>query len=146
VLPRSKVSGKPFASQNDVYGANEQGLSLDNMKDFDTRKNVANLMAIAPALPDRDPCGFIIDLDEDLGTARKHAIKASRAPSARPSINPETPSTGDHLRHIARPSEDSCEDEFMFNIDPNDDFFEWVSRGQTMRRKAGWELTLYSNL
>jgi hypothetical protein len=78
-------------SHSELGRAATQEMSLRDIPAFDTRKKVANLMAVAPALPIRDLYDLLSNVDGDLVAARMPAIRASQAPSARPAVKRETP-------------------------------------------------------
>jgi hypothetical protein len=110
-----------------LENTSQQDMTLGNISDFDMRKNVADLMAVAPALPISDLYRLLVDLEGDLPAARKQAIRASRAPSMHPSIKSDAPSTVGLPKTFSRPTYDTDGDEIMVKIDPNDAFLEWVS-------------------
>jgi hypothetical protein len=83
-------------------------MSLLDIDDFSLRSQVAQLMAVAPALAVIDLYHLIIDSEGDIPRAKKHAIRMSEAPGAQ-----------------YRPVVDSDGDEIMVKIDPNDPAFEW---------------------
>jgi hypothetical protein len=102
-------------------------MSLGSISDFEMRKKVAELMAVAPALPVRGLHRLLVDLEGDLPAARKETIRASRAPSINPSIKPETSSVAGDSESFSKLAYDVDGDELMVKIDPNDGFLEWVS-------------------
>jgi hypothetical protein len=110
----------------------QHDMSLGNISDFEMRRKVAELMAIAPALPVRGLHRLLVDLEGDLPAARKQAIRASRAPSMHPSIKSETPSAAGSPQTFTRLSYDADGDEILVKIDPNDGFLEWVSTQQNL--------------
>lgn len=89
-------------------------------------------MAVAPGLAIRDLYDLLTDMKGNLTAARKHAIRASRAPSARPSIKPEPLLSRVQLQHDQRSAHGEYGDEVMVKIDPNEDFLEWVSTTGTL--------------
>lgn len=102
-------------------------MTLKDISDFVTREKVADLMAVAPALPVRDLFNFLCDVGGDLEAARRQAIRASRAPSVHPAIKrkwtPWVAPTDEAFQ--LQPGE--ADDEVMIKIDPNEAFLEWVS-------------------
>jgi hypothetical protein len=82
-------------------------MRLVDIEDFSLRSKVAQLMAVAPALPIVDLYHLIVDSEGDLPLARKQAIRMSEAPPA---------------QH--RPGLDVEGDEVMIKIDPSDPAFE----------------------
>jgi hypothetical protein len=128
--PRTRPTvGPPMLSSMPDNGS-QQEMSLGNISNFDMRKKVANLMAVAPALPVRDLYQLLVDLEGDLPAARKQVIRASRAPSVHPPIKPEDQSTAGPSLPFSRLSHHADGDEVMVKIDPNDTFLEWVSTKQ----------------
>jgi hypothetical protein len=102
----------------------EEVVTLGDISDFETRKNVVDLMAVAPGLHVRDLYGLLIDMRGDLPAATKRAIRASRAPSARPSVKTErTPVAPRNFVDLV----DLDGDDVMIKIDPNAAFLEWDS-------------------
>jgi len=83
-------------------------MSLLDIDDFGLRSKVAQLMAVAPALPIVDLYHLIMDSEGDLPTAKKQAIRMSEAPPAQ-----------------YQPGLDADGEEVMVKIDPNDPAFEW---------------------
>jgi hypothetical protein len=83
-------------------------MNLLDIDDFSMRSKVAQLMAVAPALPIVDLYHLIIDSEGNLPLAKKQAIRMSEAPQAQ-----------------YRPDLDADGDEVMVKIDPNDPAFEW---------------------
>jgi hypothetical protein len=83
-------------------------MRLLDIEDFSLRSKVAQLMAVAPALPIVDLYHLNIDSEGDLPLARKQAIRMSEAPPAQ-----------------YRPGLDADGDEVMIKIDPSDPAFEW---------------------
>ncbi|KAF1912840.1 hypothetical protein BDU57DRAFT_541555 [Ampelomyces quisqualis] len=104
-----------------------QEMTLSDIPDFGTRKKVADLMAVAPALPVRDLYNLLHDVNGHLIAARRRVIRASRAPSVRPIVKREGCAV------IAAPCEaiqlrgEKDDNEVMVKIDPNDPFLEWDS-------------------
>jgi hypothetical protein len=98
---------------------NSKDMTLADIADFSMRSMVAQLMAVAPALPVGDLYHLVIDSKSHLPTARKQAIRMSEAPivhrqTVRPPLQTPPP--------FGRDEED---DEIMVKIDPNDPAFEW---------------------
>jgi outer membrane biosynthesis protein TonB len=93
--------------------SNSKDMTLADIADFSLRAMVAQLMAVAPAIPVRELYHLIIDSKGHLPTARKQAIRMSEAPIAH--------------RQSAKPPLERGEDddEIMVKIDPNDPAFEW---------------------
>ncbi|KAI4649312.1 hypothetical protein J4E93_003628 [Alternaria ventricosa] len=83
-------------------------MSLMDIDDFGLRSKVAQLMAVAPALPIVDLYHLIMDSEGDLPLAKKQAIRMSEAPLAQ-----------------YQPGLDADGGEVMVKIDPNDPAFEW---------------------
>jgi len=83
-------------------------MSLMDIDDFGLRSRVAQLMAVAPALPIVDLYHLIMDSEGDLPLAKKQAIRMSEAPLAQ-----------------CQPGLDADGGEVMVKIDPNDPAFEW---------------------
>ncbi|KAI4621971.1 hypothetical protein J4E80_004346 [Alternaria sp. BMP 0032] len=83
-------------------------MSLLDIDDFSLRSKVAQLMAVAPALPIVDLYHLIMDSEGDLPLAKKQAIRMSEAPPAQ-----------------YQPRLDADGEEVMVKIDPNDPAFEW---------------------
>lgn len=83
-------------------------MSLLDIDDFCLRSKVAQLMAIAPALPIVDLYHLIMDSEGNLQLAKKQAIRISEAPPMQ-----------------YRAALDAYGGEFMVKIDPNDPAFEW---------------------
>ncbi|KAI4910271.1 hypothetical protein J4E90_007704 [Alternaria incomplexa] len=83
-------------------------MSLMDIDDFGLRSKVAQLMAVAPALPIMDLYHLIMDSEGDLPLAKKQAIRMSEAPPAQ-----------------YQPGFDADGEEVMVKIDPNDPAFEW---------------------
>jgi hypothetical protein len=110
-----------------LENASQQDMSLGHISDFNMRKKVAELMAVAPALPTSNLYGLLVDLEGDLPAARKQAFRASRAPSISPSIKSRRLSIMGPTRPCSRPTYDTDGDEVMVKVDPNDDFLGWVS-------------------
>lgn len=78
------MAGIPFIeSPGDRSGATnseEKDMKLVDIEDFEMRKKVTQLMAVAPALPVRDLYHLIIDSEGRLSKAKKKAIRMSEAP------------------------------------------------------------------
>jgi hypothetical protein len=108
----------------------QNDMALGTISDFEMRKKVADLMAVAPALPVRGLYRLLVHLEGDLSAARKEAMRASRAPSIHPSIKPETPSEVGYAGSFSKLAHVVDDDELMVKIDPNDSFLEWESTQQ----------------
>ena len=91
------------------------------------RNDVADLMAIAPALPVQDLYNLLIELKGNLPAARQQAIRASQKPSPYLSIKPERPAVTVPSHNTALSAHDLDGDEVMIKIDPNETFLEYVS-------------------
>lgn len=108
---------------------------LNNISDFNTRKDVAQLMAVAPGLPIQYLHDMLLELGGDFTAAKRQAIRRSRAPSVRPPIKKEPQSVQAPPQHVLRPENDD-DDEVMIKIDPNLDFLEWVYTSHPFHTKA----------
>ncbi|KAI4948495.1 hypothetical protein J4E91_005919 [Alternaria rosae] len=125
-LNKCRKEGKP----GDV---NTSLLDIDN---FGLRSKLAQLMAIAPALPIVDLYHLIMDSEGDLPLAKKQAIRMSEAPPMQ-----------------YRATLDACGGEVMVKIDPNDPVFEWdddepqpqSAAAITSRPKATKSRSLYNH-
>ena len=107
-----------------VANSDRVELTLADIPDFDLRSKVAQLMAVAPAIPVRDLYYLLMDSEGQFPIAKERAVRASEAP--RQSKKPLTsPSSARRMPILARPTQDSDDDEIMVKIDPNDPAFEW---------------------
>jgi hypothetical protein len=114
-------------SRGDIDSANERNFTLRDISDYATRKKVADLMAVSPATTVQDLYRLLLDLDGDLDSAREQTIAASRAPSTRPLVKRESPSTEELPQYAGNPDHLLYADEVMVKIDPSDPSLEWVS-------------------
>jgi hypothetical protein len=108
----------------------QNDMTLGTISDFEMRKKVADLMAVAPALPVRDLYRLLVDFEGDLSAARKEAMRASCAPSIHLSIKQEIPSAVGDAESFSKLAYVVNDDKLMVKIDPNDGFLEWVSTQQ----------------
>jgi hypothetical protein len=117
------------ASGDDALLTPVQDMTLSDIPDFDLRKKVADLMAVAPALPVRDLYNPLVDLHGDLATARTQALRASEIPRNRQSVKAEDPLGTTAIRHNYTSARMSVadDDELMVKIDPKESFLEWDS-------------------
>jgi hypothetical protein len=117
------------ASGDDALLTPVQDMTLGDIPDFDLRKKVADLMAVAPALPVRDLYNLLVDLRGDLATARTQALRASEIPSNRVSIKAEDPLGLAPVQQNYTSARMSVadDDELMVKVDPNESFLEWDS-------------------
>ena len=88
------------------------------MEGFELRSKVAQLMAVAPALPIRDLYHLIIDSKGQFSKAKKRAIRMIEAPERHHPLWPPHPNSRQHTFS-------SNTDDLMVKIDPNDPAFEW---------------------
>jgi hypothetical protein len=114
-------------------GVNERDRKLGDIPDDDV-KRLADLTAIAPALPIKDIYSTLIDLTGDVATARKQAMRGRQALSARPLIKSELPLAAGLPPNFVTLTDDLDDDEVMVKLDPNDAFLEWVSKCQNLRK------------
>jgi hypothetical protein len=117
---RLEITGKRPASRNDA------GSCLNDISDFNTRKDVAQLMAVAPGLPIQDLHDMLADLNGDFAAAKKQAIRVSRVPSMHPSIKAEASATRGPSGQNSDQAHKAYGDEVLIKIDPSVDFLEWV--------------------
>ncbi|EAT79199.2 hypothetical protein SNOG_13315 [Parastagonospora nodorum SN15] len=122
-LGKTYAATSPKAPRDDLDGAS---FDLNNISDFNTRKDVAQLMAVAPGLPIQDLHDMLLELGGDFAAAKRQAIRRSRAPSARPPVK-HGPPLFRALPQQALSQESDDGDEVMIKIDPNLDFLEWDS-------------------
>jgi hypothetical protein len=120
---------------------NDQDLTLAAINDFDLRKKVAELMAIAPGLPIRDLYGLLLNCKGQLEPATRQAVRASQAPAFRDERQPSRPIHAPAAPKTVNLLQDSDSDEVMIKIDLNEGFLEWVRNLSTYT-----ELTLTSGL
>jgi hypothetical protein len=127
-IERSSTSSivKASGSWTEFGTANEREFTLRDIPDCVTRKKVADLMAVSPAISVKDLHGLLLDLDGDLDAARKQTIRASRAPSARPLVMRELLST-ELPQYAGNPDHFLYDDEVMVKIDPTGPSLKWVS-------------------
>ncbi|KAH7084438.1 hypothetical protein FB567DRAFT_82510 [Paraphoma chrysanthemicola] len=116
-------------------------MTLANIEDFDVRKKVADLMAVAPALPVQDLYDLLMDMEGDIVSARRHARRASEAPRGRGLIKAEVESVS---APVQRDCASAClsvadDDELMIKIDPNEAFLEWDSDTPTSQPALEWQ-------
>ncbi|KAH5732437.1 hypothetical protein HBI17_211120 [Parastagonospora nodorum] len=117
---------RPNLSSNRRDDLDGASFDLNNISDFNTRKDVAQLMAVAPGLPIQDLHDMLLELGGDFAAAKRQAIRRSRAPSARPPVK-HGPPLFRALPQQALSQESDDGDEVMIKIDPNLDFLEWDS-------------------
>ncbi|KAF2848715.1 hypothetical protein T440DRAFT_152220 [Plenodomus tracheiphilus IPT5] len=105
---RHPVLGQGHSSAVEtLQGAAE--LSLADIRDFDSRSKVAQLMAVAPAFSVRELYDLLKDCKGRFVPAKARVLRAS---VSRHSVAPQ-------------PSQDADADDIMVKIDPNDSFLEW---------------------
>ncbi|KAH3944341.1 hypothetical protein HBI56_162950 [Parastagonospora nodorum] len=117
---------RPNLSSNRRDDLDGASFDLNNISDFNTRKDVAQLMAVAPGLPIQDLHDMLLELGGDFAAAKRQAIRRSRAPSARPPVKHGPPSFRAPPQQVLSQESDDG-DEVMIKIDPNLDFLEWDS-------------------
>ncbi|KAJ6199198.1 hypothetical protein J3E72DRAFT_430371 [Bipolaris maydis] len=124
----------PFIkSPGDRYGATsseEKDMTLVDIDDFEMRKKVAQLMAVAPALPVRDLYHLIIDSEGRLSKARKKAIRMSEAPAilrttTQLSLQPRTLTNNSDTEGFIVNISDSDTPKATVKIEPSDPVFKW---------------------
>ncbi|KAF2024226.1 hypothetical protein EK21DRAFT_79138 [Setomelanomma holmii] len=105
-----------------------QEMTLRDIADFDMGKKVADLMAVAPALPVQDLYNLLNDMGGDLAIARLQAAHVSSNQSNAPNIKAEATSTAQTPQVDFRAAyELHDDDELMVKIDTYDAFLEWDS-------------------
>ncbi|CAO2653440.1 Nn.00g028510.m01.CDS01 [Neocucurbitaria sp. VM-36] len=111
-----KVHSLPPSSEVHTNAEDDDNieLRLADISDFDLRRKVAQLMAVAPAVPVRDLYHLLIDSKGLFPFAKGRAIRAIK-PAASTSPTPA----------VTSPMRDMDTEEIMVKIDPNDPAFEW---------------------
>jgi hypothetical protein len=115
-------AGAPFAQSpgnHCVVADRGKDMTLVDIDNFELRSKVAQLMAVAPALPIRDLYHLIIDSEGRLSKAKKRAIRMSEAPDTR--RMPKQLLTLQSQTLIINPGTE----DIMVKIDPNDPTFKW---------------------
>jgi hypothetical protein len=107
---RVQTTDESSVPMSTADGVNERDRTLGEIPDYDT-KRIADLTAIAPALPVKDIYGTLMDLTGDVATARKQAVRGRQALSARPLIKSELPLTAGLPRNFVTLTDDSDDDE-----------------------------------
>jgi hypothetical protein len=126
---RHQLAGRkpisPMRPRHPPERQDEEVVTLGDIADFDTRQNVATLMAVAPGLAVRDLYHLLIDMKGDMPAAREQAtIRASCAPPSRPFVKREqTPAVPAPQNVVDLADSDS--DDVMIKIDPNAPFLEY---------------------
>lgn len=113
-VSRTQPVAKRFKEEN----RDDAEMTLLDIDDFDTRAGVAQLMAVAPAIPIRDLYNLVIDSKGHFSKARERAIRMSEAPSK----------DLQNMRPLQTPQmleNDPDDDEILIKIDCNDPAFQW---------------------
>ncbi|KAH7072150.1 hypothetical protein BKA63DRAFT_63624 [Paraphoma chrysanthemicola] len=118
-----------------------KNMTLADIDEFDVRKKVADLMAVAPALPVQDLYDLLMDMEGDIVAARRHAWRASEAPQGRGWIKAEVESVSAPAQREDASSSLSVadDDELMIKIDPNEAFLEWDSDTPASQPALEWQ-------
>lgn len=108
----------------------EKDMTLVDIDDFEMRKKIAQLMAVAPALPVKDLYHLIIDSEGRLSKAKKKAIRMSKAPDTlrtptQLSLQPRALINNSDTEGVIVNIRDSDKQKTMVKIDPSDPFFKW---------------------
>lgn len=97
-------------------------MSLLDIEDFAMRSKVAQLMAVASALPVIDLYHLVIDSEGCMTQAKKRSRAMSEVPCASHMF---TQSTFGCLRKTVGEDDDDHSEDFMVKIDPGNPTFEW---------------------
>ncbi|EUC42338.1 hypothetical protein COCMIDRAFT_103834 [Bipolaris oryzae ATCC 44560] len=122
----TKLPGDRYGTTN----SGEKDMRLVDIDDFEMRKKVAQLMAVAPALPVRDLYYLIIDSEGRLSKAKKKAIRMSEAPdtlrtSTQLSLQPQTLVNKSDIEGAIVNNSNSDTQKTMIKIDLSDPIFKW---------------------
>jgi hypothetical protein len=135
IIPAANPCTRPLTSltKSNKRRENMTGnmFDLNNISNSETRKDVAELMAVAPGLPILDLHDMLVSLGGNFAAAKRQAMRANRVPSTHPSVKPEPTSIrGPSTQNLGPASHYG--DEVMVKIDPNENFLTWASTYQTL--------------
>ncbi|USP75529.1 hypothetical protein yc1106_02803 [Curvularia clavata] len=114
-----------LSKTSEAMGHNQKDMTLLDIDDFELRSKVAQLMAVAPALPIIELYHLVIDSEGCMAQAKKRARATSKAPYAAHTF---TPSTFGHSRNIVegdKNDEDGYSEDVVVKVDPSNLAFEW---------------------
>ncbi|KAJ4364479.1 hypothetical protein N0V83_009073 [Neocucurbitaria cava] len=116
---QNKAAGSDDGDDNDDFQ-----LTLADIPDFDLRSKLAQLMAVAPAIPVRDLYNLLIDSKGVFPVAKERAIRASQPPQAYRSVRHPSPPLYEPITPISL-EQGVDSDEEMVKIEPDDPAFDW---------------------